>query len=251
MTTLTATPDTATASVLLTITKTATVTRVERTDINGTHEVRVPAYVLPSTGTGTLHLTDYEAAHGLNTYHVYHTGAGVAATKTATLTLEKPWLFVPVLPDKSVQVTQITAYQSARSSSTIIHRVIDRTDPVVNMGKLGLREGQLDIWCPDYLTTRGIDEALDTGEILMLRQEVPGLDMWFTVSDTDVQPISEEGALTQYRYSVRFQEVSRPEGLLKGARGWSFDELAASFDTFDEVTAAYTSFDNLLISREF
>lgn len=251
MTTLTTTPDIATASVLLSITKTATVTRIERTDINGTHEVRVPAYTLPSTGTGKLYVTDYEAAHGLSTYRVYHSGTAVAATATATLTLSSPWLFVPVLPELSAAVTQITTYQSARSSSTILHKVIDRREPVVKMGKLGLREGQLDIWCPDYLTTRTLDAAVDSGEILMLRQEVPRLDMWFTVSDTDVQPISEEGALTKYRYTVRFHETLRPEGLLKGARGWTFDELAASFSTFDQVTATYTSFDNLHISREF
>lgn len=251
MTTITETPDIATASVLLSITKTATVSRVERTDINGTHEVRVPAYTLPSAGTGILHLTDYEAAHGLNTYRVYHSGSSVAAaTQTATLTLNSPWLFVPVLPELSAAVSQITTYGSARTSSTIIHKVIDRTDPVVNMGKLGLREGTLDIWCPNYLTTRALDAAVDSGEILMLRTEVPGLDMWFTVSDTDVQPFNAEGALTKYRYSVRFHETARPEGLLKGARGWTFDEIAASFQTFDQVTAAYTSFDNLLISKE-
>ena len=250
MTTLTATPDIATASVLLTITKTASVSHVERTDINGTHKVRVPAYSLPSYGTGIVHVTDYEASHGTNTYRVHHTGSSSVATKTATLTLAQPWLFVPVLPELSVTVPQISTYQSARASSTILHTVIDRRDPVVKMGKLGLRQGQLDIWCPDYVTTRALDAAVDSGEILMLRQEVAGLDMWFTVSDSDVRPISEEGALTKYLYTVRFHETARPEGLLKGARGWTFDELAASFTTFEQVTATYTSFDNLLISRE-
>lgn len=250
MTTLTATPDIATASVLLSITKTASVSHIERTDINGVHKVRVPHYTLPSYGTGILHITDYEAAHGTNTYRVYHTGSTSVPSKTAILGLPQPWVFVPVLPELSVTVPQITTYQSSRTSSTILHKVIDRREPVVNMGKLGLREGQLDIWCPDYLSTRELDTAIDSGEILMLRQTVPGLDMWFTVSDVDVQPVSEEGSLTQYRYSVRFQEVSRPDGLLKGARGWTWDELAASFATFDEVTAAYASFDDLLINKE-
>ena len=250
MTTLTATPDIATASVLLTITKTATVNRIERTDVNGTHDVRVADYTLPSSGSGTLHVTDYEAAYGVNTYRVYGSGSSSVASQTATLTLSQPWIFVPVLPDKSVPVAQITTYQSSRSSSTILHKVIDRRDPVVNMGKLGLREGQLDIWCPDYLTTRALDEALDTGEIVMLRQEVPGLDMWFTVSDVDVQPFNEQGLSTRYRYSVRFQETERPVDKLKGARGWTFDELANSFSTFDQVTAAYASFNDLLINEE-
>jgi hypothetical protein len=250
MTTLTATPDIATASVLLSITKTETVSRIERTDINGTHEVRVPSLTLPSTGAGTLHLTDYEAAHGVNNYRVIHSGSSEVATAPAVLALVQPWVFVPVLPNKSLSVPQITTYNASRTSSTIRHRVIDRTEPVVNMGKLGLREGQMDIWCPDYLATRDLDEALNTGEILMLRQEVPGMDMWFSPSEVDVQPFSEQGNQTRYRYTVRFQETLRPEGFLKGARGWTFDELAESFITFDQVTAAYASFDDLLIGKE-
>jgi hypothetical protein len=250
MTTLTATPDITTASVLLTITKTATVSRIERTDINGTHEVRVPAYTLPSAGAGILHITDYEAAHGSVTYRVYHSGSSSVATKTATVTLAQPWVFVPALPELSVTVPQITTYQSARTSSTILHKVIDRADPVVSIGKLGLREGQLEIWCPDYLSTRALDAAIDSGEILQLRQTVPGLDMYFTVSDTDVQPYSEEGALTQYRYSVRFQETARPVDKLKGGRGWTYAELADSFATYAEVTAAYATYADLLINQE-
>lgn len=250
MTTLTATPDTATASVLLTITKTATVNRIERTDINGTHNVLVPDYTLPSSGTGKLYITDYEAAQGALTYRVYGTGAAAVATKTATLTLAQPWLYVPVLPELSVKVPLITSYQSARESSTILHKIIDRKDRVVNMGKLGLREGTLDLWCPDYITTRAIDAAIDSGEILMLRQDVPGLDMWFTAVDVDVQPYSEEGSLTQYRYTVRFSETVRPDGALKGARGWTFDELAASFTTFDQVTSVYATFDDLFINKD-
>lgn len=250
MTTLTATPDIATASVLLTITKTETVSHIERTDINGTHRVRVPEFTLPSTEAGVLHLTDYEASHGVNTYRVYHSGSTNVASASAVLALVQPWLFVPVLPNKSVSVAQITTYNASRASSTILHKVIDRTEPVVNMGKLGLREGQLDIWCPDYLTTRSLDEALNTGEVMMLRQEVPGLDMWFTTSEVDVQPFSEQGLQTRYRYSVRFQETLRPDGFLKGARGWTFDELAESFASFDQVTAAYATFDDLLIGKE-
>jgi hypothetical protein len=250
MTTLTATPDVAQASVLLSITKTATVNRIERTDINGTHEVRVPAYTLPSNGTGMLYITDYEAADGAVTYRVYGSGATAVATKTATLQLAQPWLFVPALPELSVTFPQITSYRSTRPTSTILHKVIDRREPVVKMGKLGLREGQLDIWCPDYLTTRALDAAVDSGEILMLRQEVPGLDMWFTVSDTDVQPVSEEGAQTTYLYSIRFQETARPVDQLKGARGWTYAELAESFGTYAEVAAAYATYGDLLINKE-
>jgi hypothetical protein len=250
LTSLTATPDIATASVLLSITKTATVNRIERTDINGTHEVRVPAYTLPSAGTGTLHIYDYEAADGALTYRVYGAGAAAVATKTATLSLAQPWLFVPALPELSVTVPQITSYRSARNTSTILHKVIERRDPVVKLGKLGLREGQLDIFCPDYLTTRELDAAVDSGEILQLRQTVPGLDMWFAVVDTDVQPISEEGAQTTYLYSIRFSETSRPVDLLKGARGWTYEELANSFDTYAEVAAAYATYGDLLINKE-
>ena len=71
MTSILATPDSVTGSVDLTITKTATVNKIVRTNVNGSEEVRSSAGQLPSIGSGTLVLTDYEASNGLNSYNVY------------------------------------------------------------------------------------------------------------------------------------------------------------------------------------
>lgn len=72
MTTFTATANNSTASVSLDINRTAAVTKVVRTNVNGTEEVRASTGQIPTaSGTGTLVLTDYEVTHGVNSYNVY------------------------------------------------------------------------------------------------------------------------------------------------------------------------------------
>ncbi|MDO5876498.1 hypothetical protein FV140_14630 [Paenarthrobacter ureafaciens] len=71
MTSITATPDTATGSVQLNITQNSSVTKVTRTDSNGIADVRISAGQFPSPSAGTTILTDYEAAHGFNLYTAY------------------------------------------------------------------------------------------------------------------------------------------------------------------------------------
>jgi hypothetical protein len=248
MTTITAVADNTNAAVTLDITATAAVSRITRTDANGTHDVRVMRYQLE--GTGKHIAVDYEATHGLNTYAALGATGTVLATATATLAIQRPWLSVPVLPELSVTVQQITGYSASRTSSSVVHQVIGRTDPVVNLGKLGLRQGVLEIWTPDYLSARSLESVVDSGEIVMLKQSVPGLDMFFTALETEAVPYTPEGDITNYRFTVRYLEVSRPAGYLRGGRGWTFDELAGSFNTFDEVTAAYSTFDNLTLNQE-
>lgn len=251
MSTITATPDATNAAVLLSISKTASVAYITRTDINGVARVRVPALTLPSYGSGMLYVTDYEAAHGSVTYRVYHTGSSaVAASRTVTVTIATPWLFVPALPHLSVNVPQVSTFNSSRTSTTVTHQILNRADPAVKMGVLNLREGTMDLWCAEYATTRILDLAVASGETLMLRQAVAGMDLYFVAAGADAQPISEEGNATEWRYTIRFIETLRPEGLLKGARGWTFAEIANSFNTFAEVTAAYADFNKLLISQE-
>lgn len=243
MTTMTATADNTNGAVTLDLNRTSAVARIRRTDVNGTSDVRTMPYQL--TGTGRVVMVDYEATHGLNTYTALSSVGTVLATASATLTVEKPWLSVPVLPELSVKVEQVSDYSAGRTSSTVVHQVIGRPDPVVNIGKLGLRQGTLEIWTPDAASARALEAVTDAGEVLMLKQAVTGLDMYFTAVETESVPYSPEGAATRYRFTIRYVEVLRPEATLKGGRGWTYNELAASFATFDEVTAAYASFDDL------
>jgi hypothetical protein len=89
VTSITATPDTATASIQLSITYNSAVSRVLRNDANGVAEVRTLAGQLPTGASGTLILSDYEASAGINNYTVIDGGSGASAS--TTLVLDAPW----------------------------------------------------------------------------------------------------------------------------------------------------------------
>lgn len=249
MTTISATPNTATASITLVIEKTAAVTKVLRNNINGVGEVRALQTQLPSSASGQLILEDYEASAGLNTYTVID-GAEGAGT-SVTLELDGPWLLVPVMPNYSQRVLAITNYGSQRIAQSTVHKVIGRESPLVSFGPLGLREGELEIFCASLIDARKIESVFTRGQPVMLKQNVEGMDMYMhglSISITPVEPKGEDS--TRYALSVDYLEVSRPSGTLSGALGWTLDELALSYSSFDEVAMKFASFDDLTIRRE-
>lgn len=200
-----------------------------------------------NTVGGRLILTDYEAAHGLNTYNVY-AADGSMVTASATLEIDRPWLSVPVMPQYSEQVETITAYGSGREAATTVHRPLGRSDSLVVMGKLGDRTGSLEIFCNSYAEARKLGRIFERGEVVQLRQRVEGLDMYFTTTGIAVAPYSVEGETeTRWAFAINYVEVRRPIGNLAGALGWDFTALAADFASFDAVTLAFPDFDALTL----
>lgn len=248
MTTIRLEADVATTSILLEITLTSPVTKITRTDANGVTDVRMKEYQLPSAATGKLIVSDYEAANGSNSYTVY-TNAGTI-TASAVLTLESPWFLIPRMPNYSAKVQQLTDYSSSRKSLSVIHEVIGRPDPVLSLGPMGTRQGQLEIWMPDYESASELEDVLNRQEVAMLKQTNPRMDMYFIPEAVDIVPYDPDGDSTKYRFTVNFRETKRPTGYLRGAIGWTFAELAYSFRTFNDIAVAYTSLDNLLLQRE-
>lgn len=245
MTTFTATPDTATGSITLEITQTASVQSITRSNGNGIASVRVAAGQLPSATTGTTIVTDYEAAHGTNTYTVTTTAGTVS--QTANLTIDKPWLLVPIAPNYSEQTERVMNYSAGRETFSTVHQIIGRADPIVAMGKLGSRTGTLEVWCEDLTDVNRLVRVFDRGEAVLLKQAVPGMDMYFSANSLDVDPYTVEAERTRFRLTVAYTEVSRPFGDLAGALGWTFDALAADYPSFNAVTAAFATFDDLTI----
>lgn len=247
MTTITATTDTANGSVSLDIALTAAVTKVVRTNVNGSEEVRASEGQLPSAATGTLILIDFEAAHGLNTYNAYAADGSFVTTST-TFDIGNPWLSVPVMPQYSEQVETITAFGSGRDAATTVHRPLGRADNLVVMGKLGDRTGTLQIFCQTYSDARKLERIFERGEVVQLRQRVEGLDMYFTATGIPVAPYAVQGETeTRWSLTINYVEVRRPIGNLAGAFGWTFDTLAADFASYDAVTAAFTDYDALTL----
>jgi hypothetical protein len=212
--------------------------------------VRVKEFQLPSANSGKLIVTDYEAANGTNEYTVY-TSTGTTKVNSVELTLDSPWFLMPRVPNFSAKVAQLTDYSSSRKSLSVVHEVMGRPDPVLALGPMGTREGALEMWVPDYATAAALEEVFNQREIAMLKQPVAKMDMFFLAQSVDVAPYSPEGQATSYRFVVNFREAKRPTGFLRGGIGWTFDEVAYSFDTFNEVAAVYSSFDNLTLQREY
>jgi hypothetical protein len=248
MTSLTADPDNALGAVALTVTQTAAVTSITRSDRNGVAQVRAAARQLPTAATGTTIITDYEAAHGANTYTVYHADGSVAATGTAQLALARPMLLVPIAPNYSEAVDTITDYDAGRSSFSTVHNIIGRADPIVVMGKLGTRQGSLEIFTTSLEDAARVTRVFDRGEAVMLKQTLAGMDMYFTAESINVTPYQVDGeATTRFKLTVAYVEVIRPYGNLAGALGWTFNALASAYPTFDAQLAAYSTFDNLTL----
>jgi hypothetical protein len=198
---------------------------------------------------GQIILTDYEAAHGLNTYNVYHAD-GTFATATATLVLDGPWLSLPVMPQYSARVESITGYGSTRESQSIVHKVIGRADPLVAIGVLGTRTGSLVLWCESLAQARAFERVFDRGEVMQLRQRVEGLDMYFTVTGLPLAPYEARGeTATRWALTVEYVQVLRPVGPLAGDIGWTWEALAEAFPSWDAVDTAYASWDALTLDE--
>lgn len=194
-----------------------------------------------------LILSDYEAAHGLNTYNAYFED-GSFVTTSVTMDFDKPWLSVPVMPQYSEQVETVTQFSANREATTTIHRPLGRADALVVMGKLGTRTGTMEIFCREYADARKLERVFERGEIVQLRQRVEGMDMYFTVTGIPVSPYAVNGEdATRWAMNINYIEVRRPIGTLAGALGWTFDALAADIPSFDEVTDVFDDFDALTL----
>lgn len=244
MTTLTATPQPATASVLLVLAPTSTVTQILRTDASGIRPVRTLPDQLP-TASPTV-LTDNEASlTGTVTYTVVDGGAGASAA--TALDLAEEWLTVPVTPAWSMRLDAggspgVLEHSGQRESHSTVLTVIDRADPLVNLGPLGLRTGSFEVWCPTAAAARGWEAVYERGEVVQLRQTIGGLDLYHVAVRTRIDP--DQG---RWRLTVEYVEVAWPAGDQSGTLGWSVDDVTATYPTVAVLTASYATVNDLTI----
>lgn len=246
MTTFTATVNPATGAIDLALTQTKSITSITRASGNGSATVRAAAGQLPSATTGTTLISDYEGAQGLNSYTAYHAD-GTTVTASATLDLDAPWLLVPIAPHYSEQVETITDYSAGRETFSTVHQIIGRPDPIVAMGKLGTRKGTLEVFTVSLADAARVTRVFDRGEVVLLKQTVPGLDMYLVALSVDVAPYSVDGDATRWKLSVSYQEVTRPPGNLAGALGWNYNALALAHPSYAAVLASYATYDDLTL----
>jgi len=216
-----------------------------RSDANGIVPVRL--FEGQGISGGALIVTDYEPSlTGPLTYTVNTT---TAATVTTTLALQETWLTVPVAPQYSAQADLVTGLTSARETTTTVHKIINRPDPILTLGALRLRSGSLTVWCPSYAVGRTLEAVYGRGEIVMLRQsDYAGLDMFHAA--TGNVSLALEDTMTPTRrwlLSVDYTEVKRPSGALTGAIGWTYAASTARNATYGASALEFPTYGDLLI----
>jgi hypothetical protein len=242
MTTITAAPDTDAGTITLTIVHDTPVTDLYRADANGTRPVRLPPGTLPTATSGTLTVTDHEAAL---TGHIEYR-AGNALVFTNLDGAVRPRFTLPSTPVYAVQVETVTAYSAARTSTATVHQVINRPDPLVKLGRLRPRNGSLDIICRTYAEARTLEAVFERGAIVLYRQiEHQGMDMYFHGSDVTLTPVA-----GRWRVSVVYVEVTFPDGDIQTPAGWTFDALTAAGGSFNDVAQDYRSFTDLALGEK-
>ena len=249
MTTLTLTTDAATGSNRLTITPTAEVTRVRRSDANGTADVRTMTAQLPHpSASGVLVLDDYEAAQGEATYTVTTDAGNV--TGSIIQTLGSPWLGTPENPQFSAPVPSVLTYNAGSATLSTVHEPEGRIDPIVIVRGASTRRGSMTIEGGSYADTLNLLRLCQRGQTMMLRQlQHPGMDMYFLPMNADIQTSIAAGAGSTFDLAVQYIEVARPDGALSGALGWTWAELATAFPTWADVYDSYDSWGDVRTDR--
>jgi hypothetical protein len=241
MTTLLLDTDQSTGSIRLTITPTAEITRVRRTDTNGTADVRTLTDQLPHPSPDVLVLDDYEAAHGPARYTI--TTAAGTVTGTIVNVLASPWLGTPENPQHSVAVTSFEDYGSGMQTLSTVHAPEGRdVPPIVIVRGASTRRGSLRVAAGNYVRALKILRIFQRGQTMLLRQpDHEGMDMYFIPMSAEIVTVLAAGKSSIFDVTVSYLEVGRPAGALTGALGWTWAALESAFATWGDVEDAYAS----------
>lgn len=216
-----------------------------RSDANGVRTVRLLDG--QEIIDGTLVVDDAEASMVGAIAYQLTTASGAVSQVTTSLEGAKGYRLAPaVFPQWATTLDTITGYDASRPSSTVVHELLGRTDPVIRLGPLRLRRGTMTAWCSDY---GAITDALDVyrrGEIVLLRQpDYPGFDMYHVVTEAREAPYDEEGR--RWRIDLTYFEVKWPSGPLLGSATWTWDDLAALCPTWDDALRLFATWNDVQI----
>jgi len=237
--------------------------RITRTDANGTRAVRVPAGTFP-LAAGTHTIDDHEASlrtGGTITYRAF-TVAGDAddvLTSDPWTGTEQAHLTVPLVPSLGLLLADgpddpdavpVTRYGGTRLSSTTLHPIIGRTDPVAVLGPSALPVGALEFATPDLERAGQLVDLLARGWTYMLRQsDQPGLDLYFVVTGTALEHGEDDRAdgARLWLLRVDYARVAAPPDDSATTAGWTYGELAAAAGTYAELPARWDTYLDLAV----
>jgi hypothetical protein len=260
------TPGARTAAVLrFTVVAGATViTRIVRSDSNGTNAVRLPAGQLPASGD--IAVEDYEASMLTGTPITYYAYDAVGLVAQATVTDEPTfantvpglvYLTCPPRPGLGRALNTgaradepvVTSYDARSVAASTVHRVVDRVDPVVILRTAPLPEGVLQITCPSLATAQGIRFVLAQPYTFMLRQSDQNrLDFHFVVTGTGLTHNADpwgtvEGRLERrWTLDVSYTEIATPPEEVTRTAAWTYADLTAAHATYVAVQGTYATY---------
>lgn len=224
-----------------------------RSDVNGTSPCRPPAEGFVVTA-GRLDYIDTEhALSGRVTYTaLVRLLGGTTTIDTASVDVTGLWstsrLAPVLLPLLGTTIDLVETYDATSPTASELRDVIDRPDPLVNLGIQRTRRGTLRIWARDYAHAREILRTSGRRQILQWRQpDYPGMDMYFLPGDCTVQPYEEITPTRRWNVLMPFTEVASPVGNVLGTAAWNFEASADRNATFFASLTEFPTFLDLTI----
>jgi hypothetical protein len=200
----------------------ATISRIDPD--NSIVPVRSAAPLEPISGTAEVY--DYEAPLNVPVKYQVDDGATVYTTSTMTLTVTQAWLKSPHLPTLNVLVKLREMPAFNRSRPRGVHRVLNRSKPIVTSGKLSGKEGNV-----TFLT--GNDTAYDAMEAFLSQTsvallQIPGSrfnQIYLALGDVNETPLTKFQQEDSFWWSFDVVEVETPTGDLEGNPTSTYNSL--------------------------
>jgi len=252
------------ATLSLTVSGGSSVTRLTRTDANGTAGVRLPAGTLPITSSTTVKDYEYSVDTTYKPGVEWTAWSGSVAVAQVNLLPNKPgmaYLTVPRRPTLGATIWEgdpieptnppgrvVVRFNADRQGSASVHQVVDRADPVIVLHPLPMRTGSLQIRCVALDAVRYLSTTLQRAEVFMLRQaDVYLLDFYFTVSALHIStPDPGPGERRYWLLDVDFTEVARLPGEVTVDPDWTYAGVATENTTYLALLGKYTNYGDLL-----
>lgn len=221
-----------------------------RSDANGARDVRETDGV--RMVDGTLILTDHEAAlTGLITYTVATQRIDVpdpsdtTEVATASTRLDVPGnRFTQVVtPRLTASALLVETYDAGQASSSVVHDVIDRRDPVETKGVLRTRRGRMTVWWQTYEAALAFTHLFDSGDAVLWRQdEYAGLDMYFTGQSVTTRPYAERTDPRRWAVELDYVEGAYPTASIAGDAAWNYLSGAQRNSTYWDDLAEFATY---------
>lgn len=235
------------AAVLLEVTGAAAgPVTIERSDQNGTTDVRL--YEDQEPISGTLTLRDFEPALFGSVVYTVTDSTTATASDTVTTAVAYPVLMAAVLPTARQALVAVTDYGATRDGAGQVHWVKGRPDPLIITSPLRLRDGSLEVWAATYEDALAVQSTAASGEVLMLRQPTfTGMDMYFTPRAISIRPLTAATPESRWQVDITFVEAYSPAGPLLSAAGWNYAAHTATGMTYAQSLTNFPTYNARVI----